>query len=273
MFGAWVKLARLPNAVTAGLGVWLGHACMPGPLPWRAAALGSAAMALLAAAGNVQNDVLDLQADRINRPDRPLPSGRVTPGRAMSAALALYLIAALLGFSLGRSEGSLTVGMGLLLCLYNYKLKALPLWGNLAVAVLCALAIYLPELGRFPEHTAMPVLFAFLTTLAREVAKDAQDVPGDLQAGLSTLPIRYGEGAARAVTAALCVLTVLLLPLPWLRLGYHIGYPVLAALGILPLLASILAALRHPKPDWKGIQRRLKWTMLAGMGAILAGVL
>src|SRR6266436_868772 len=93
MFGDWVKLARLSNAATAGFGVWLGHACVPGPLAWKAAALGSAAMALLAAAGNMQNDVLDLQADRINQPDRPLPSGRVKRGNVVIASIILYLLA------------------------------------------------------------------------------------------------------------------------------------------------------------------------------------
>ncbi|MDB5048886.1 MAG: geranylgeranylglycerol-phosphate geranylgeranyltransferase [Fibrobacteres bacterium] len=273
MFGDWVKLARLANAVTAGMGVWLGHACLPGPLAWKAAVLGSAAMAVLAAAGNMQNDVLDLQADRINRPDRPLPSGRVAPGPVLSASIALYLLAVLLGFALGGSEGFLTLAMGLLLWLYNLKLKAMPLWGNLAVAALCALAIYLPELGRFPDFTAIPVLFAFLTTLAREVAKDAEDVAGDMAIGYNTLPIRFGPDAAKGVTAAACILVVLMLPVPWLHLRYHAGYAVLAALGPLPLLATILAALRHSVTDWRAVQRRMKWIMLTGMAAILAGVL
>jgi geranylgeranylglycerol-phosphate geranylgeranyltransferase len=272
MFGDWIKLARLPNAVTAAGGVWLGHACLPGPLAWKTAALGSAAMAFLAAAGNMQNDVLDLQADRINRPDRPLPSGRVARGAVLSVSMALYLLALSIGFALGESEGFLTLGMGMLLWLYNLKLKSMPLWGNLAVAALCALAIYLPELGRFPDFTAIPVLFAFLTTLAREVAKDAEDVAGDMAVGYSTLPIRFGLGAAKGVTAAACVLVLLLLPVPWLRLGYRPGYPIIAALGPLPLLAVILAALRHGGTDWKAVQRRLKWVMLAGMAAIVAGV-
>ncbi|MDQ3001177.1 MAG: geranylgeranylglycerol-phosphate geranylgeranyltransferase [Fibrobacterota bacterium] len=272
MFGDWVKLARLPNAITAGLGVWLGHFCLPGALDWKAAALGSSAMALLAAAGNMQNDLLDLNVDRINRPDRPLPSGHISPGSAKAGSIAFYLFAVLLGFSLGKSEGSLTLTMASLLCLYNLKLKAMPLWGNLAVAVLCALAVYLPELGRVPDYTAFPVLFAFLTTVAREVAKDAEDVAGDTANGYSTLPIRFGLGAAKGLVAAACIAVILLLPMPWLRLGYHAGYPIVAALFALPLLATILAALRLPGTDWGAVQRRLKWAMLAGMAAIFAGV-
>jgi geranylgeranylglycerol-phosphate geranylgeranyltransferase len=269
----WVKLARLSNAVTAGAGVWLGHACLPGPFAWKAAALGSAAMAVLAAAGNMQNDALDVEADRINRPDRAIPSGRVPRRAVIQASIGLYLLAVLLGSSLGRYEGSLTVSMGTLLCLYNLKLKALPLWGNLAVAALCALAVYFPEVPHSPDFTAFPALFAFLTTLAREIAKDAEDMRGDAAIGYSTLPLRFGEKAAKNTAAAICILVLLLLPIPWLRLGYHVGYPVVAALGLLPLLATVVAALLRPGTNWGAVQKRLKVIMLVGMVAILVGVL
>jgi geranylgeranylglycerol-phosphate geranylgeranyltransferase len=272
MISDWVKLARLSNAVTAGAGVWLGHACLPGPFQWRAAALGSAAMCALAAAGNMQNDALDVEADRINRPDRAIPSGRVAQKAVAAASAALYVLAALIAFSLGRYEGFLTVSMGSLLCFYNLKLKALPLWGNLAVAVLCALAIYFPEVPHSPDFTAFPALFAFLTTLAREVSKDAEDMRGDAAIGYSTLPLRFGEKAAQRVAAAVCVLVVLLLPIPWLRLGYHAGYPLVAALGILPLMATVVAALLRPGTDWNAVQKRIKLVMLLGMAAVFAGV-
>jgi geranylgeranylglycerol-phosphate geranylgeranyltransferase len=272
MFRDWLKLARLPNAAVAAGGTWLGHACLPGPIAWRAAALGSLAMALLAAAGNMHNDVHDLAADRVNRPDRPLAAGRIAPRSALIAALCLFALALAAGSSLGASEGFLTASMGLLLWIYNARLKATPVWGNLAVALLCALSIYFPELGRRPDYTLMPALFAFFTTLAREVAKDAEDVAGDREQGASTLPIRFGMGAARALVACNCALVLLLLPVPFLRLGYHIGYPVAAAAGCLPLLALVLAGLRAPRPAWGLLQRRLKALMVVGMAAILLGV-
>jgi hypothetical protein len=59
---------------------------------------------------------------------------------------------------------------------------------------------------------------------------------------------------------------------PWLRLGYHIGYPIAAASLCLPLLALVLAGLRAPEPAWGPMQKRLKLLMLAGMIAIVLGV-
>jgi geranylgeranylglycerol-phosphate geranylgeranyltransferase len=272
MFSPWVKLARLPNAAVAAGGVWLGHACLPGPMDWGAAALGSLAMALLAAAGNMHNDVVDLPIDRINRPDRPLPSGSISPNAAKAGA-ALCLAAALaLAFALGPPAGVMAAAMGALLYVYNVNLKGMPLVGNLAVALLCSLAIYLPELPHRPDYTLMPILFAFLTTVAREIAKDAEDVAGDREHGALTLPVLYGTKAARIAVAIACYATVALLPVPWLRLGYHIGYPIAAASLCLPLLALVLAGLRAPAPAWGPMQKRLKLLMVAGMIAIVLGV-
>lgn len=272
MFLAWVKLARLGNAAVAAGGVWLGHACLPGPIAWRAAVLGSLAMALLAAAGNMHNDVVDLPIDRVNRPDRPLPSGRISPRAARAGAALCFAAALLAALALGPDQAGLAAGMGLLLYVYNIRLKGLPLAGNLAVALLCALAVYLPELPHRPDYTLMPILFAFLTTVAREVAKDAEDVAGDREHGAMTLPVRYGAGAAKGAVAAACLATLGLLPLPWLRLGYHAGYLVAAAALCLPLLALVLAGLRAPEPAWHPMQKRLKLLMVAGMIAIVLGV-
>ena len=272
MFLPWVKLARLPNAAVAAGGVWLGHACLPGPIDWRAATLGSLAMALLAAAGNMHNDVIDLPIDRINRPDRPLPSGRIAPRAALAVASITFAAALALAFALGPAQGYLVALMGLLLYFYNVNLKGMPLAGNLAVALLCALAIYFPELPHRPDYTLIPALFAFLTTVAREAAKDAEDVAGDREHGALTLPVLYGMGAAKIAVAAASVATLGLLPLPWLRLGYHVGYPIAAAALCLPLLALVLAGLRVPAPAWHPMQKRLKLLMMAGMVAILLGV-
>lgn len=274
MFRAWLELLRLPNALVAGLGTWLGHACLPGPLDapvLYVAGIGSLSMLLLAAAGNAHNDLLDLAADRVNRPDRPLPSGRLSPRAAAWTAGVLYMAAFGAAFSLGVPKGNVAMGMGILLVFYNLRLKALPLVGNLAVALLCAMAVALPELPGRPVYTLLPAAFAFLTTLARELAKDAEDGAGDAAVGWRTFPLAHGESATRALVAAILAGTLLLLPVPLLALEYHALYGV-AALAPAGLLAWILARISKPAPDWSWIQKRLKWSMLAGMAAILVGV-
>ena len=272
MIGDWIKLARLSNALVAGIGVWLGHACLPGPINWTAALLGFGAMTLLAAAGNMHNDVLDLAADLINRPQRPLPAGRLTSRRALQAAIAIYLTGIVLAGLINIPSGLLAAGMALLLGLYNFKLKSMPLWGNLAVAVLCALALYFPEFPGLPIYTGLPALFAFLATMAREIAKDAEDIAGDAAVGRNTFPIRFGNRATRIALHLLTSAILLLLPLPYLVLHYHPGYVVLVLVGPMPLLISVMLSLSRPLPAWGKIQRHFKIIMLAGMSAIFAGI-
>jgi hypothetical protein len=79
-------------------------------------------------------------------------------------------------------------------------------------------------------------------------------------------------GAAKAGVGLACLLVLFLLPLPWLHLGYHVGYPIAAIAGCLPLLAIVLAGVRVPEPAWGPLQKRLKLLMLAGMIAIVLGV-
>ncbi len=302
MLRDWLKLARFSNSAVAGVGVILGHACLPGPMDYGAAALGALALGLLASAGNMQNDALDAEADRINQPARPIPAGRITRGQALRMSAFLYVVSILLSGWLGISLAggafpglhpalsatgeltgprlttgdfapmALTAGMALLLVLYNLKLKALPLWGNLAVALLCALAVYFPEFPHAPLHTGLPALFAFLTTAAREVSKDAEDVPGDRAVGWSTFPIRFGDRAAKAAVGILSACVLVLLPLPYLLLDYHPGYFLLILLGPLPALIAVLRGLTPPATDWGRVQRRLKWVMVSGMAAIFVGV-
>lgn len=282
----WMRLVRLPNALVAGGGVWLGHACLAadpaaaggaaagsGGLDIRAASLGSLAMALLAAAGNAHNDLLDLPVDRVNRPDRPLPSGRLRPAAAAAAAALLALASLACAAALGWGPALLTAAMACLLAAYNLRLKALPLVGNLAVALLCALAVYLPELPDAPARTGIPALFALLATLARELAKDAEDMPGDRTAGWRTFPLAAGLPATRGVLMGLTASVLLLLPVPFLVMGYGAAYALLAGLLAAPLLVLILFGLFDRIPDWGRIQRGWKGIMLAGMAAILAGVL
>jgi geranylgeranylglycerol-phosphate geranylgeranyltransferase len=272
MLRDWIRLIRPANAVTAGLGTALGYACIPGHYPWSQAGLGFVAMLFLAAAGNAHNDISDLEADRINRPDRALPAGLITRRTAVFTAAALYLAALTAAVAAGYSRGLLTLGMAALLYAYNYKLKALPLLGNLAVSILCALALYYPEFPGFPTHTWLPALFALLANLARELAKDTEDIAGDLAADRDTFPIRYGPDATRGVVGVLAVLVILLLPLPVFFLRYRPAYGVPAGLGALPLLLLIVYAMTIPATDWNQVQRRWKLVMLAGMAAIFVGV-
>src|SRR5215467_12841654 len=77
--GGYVTLVRLPNCIMIGLAVIIGETIALGTFPslW-VALLGFLTASLLLAGAMVFNDIQDVQVDRVNSPERPLPSGKVT---------------------------------------------------------------------------------------------------------------------------------------------------------------------------------------------------
>jgi geranylgeranylglycerol-phosphate geranylgeranyltransferase len=275
----WIRLFRPANALIAAGAVWLGWASLRlQPEAWLAL-WGSISMGMLVAAGNADNDVRDVETDRINRPDRPLPSGHIRVGAARAAAAALYAGAVIIAWIGSPFHGGLALAMAVLLWLYNRTLKGRPLSGNLAVSLLCGLAVYfveLPLLIDFPlqAHDSLPAaLFAFLATFAREVVKDAEDIAGDRVAGHRTFAVAAGADAARKLAFATIALILVFLPFPALFFGYGKAYALAAILLPAPLVFLLMRELSSPDANFTRAQKRLKLLMLAGMVSLLCGVL
>ena len=290
---AAVRMLRPGNMAIAGAGTALGallavssaRTGIPGgggaPRPEASALLlqtasGCAAMALLVAAGNVHNDILDLPADRLNRPDRALPSGALSVRAAAFLAASLCLCALASALAAGGAHAALAVALALLLCAYNALLKGLPRLGNAAVSLLSAtplLWVCWPSPSRAQCGAA---LLGFALTFARELAKDLEDVEGDRAAGRSTLPLARGVPAAvRALRFRAALACALALGAPWIC-GWETAaqrtawYAALAPLFLPPLLKTV-SAMR--KSDWGKAERSLKASMVGGMSAILAAAL
>jgi geranylgeranylglycerol-phosphate geranylgeranyltransferase len=275
----WIRLFRPGNALIAAAAVWLGWSSLRlRPEAWLAA-WGSLSMLLLVAAGNADNDVRDIETDRVNRPHRPLPSGHIRVGTARAAAAALYVGAVLLAWIGSPFHGGLALAMAALLWLYNRFLKGKPLSGNLAVSLLCGLAVYfveLPLLVDFPleAHDSLPAaLFAFLATFAREVVKDAEDIAGDRAAGHRTYAVVAGAGAARKLAFAVVALILAFLPFPALFFGHGRAYSLAAIALAGPIVFLLLRELSRPDANFTRAQKLLKGLMVAGMVALLAEAL
>jgi geranylgeranylglycerol-phosphate geranylgeranyltransferase len=276
---AWIRLVRPWNALIAGAAVWLGWASLRLQPEWQLPFWGSLSMFLMVGAGNADNDALDIETDRINRPKRPLAAGDISLLSARLLAFSLYAAAILVAWFGSPIHSLLAALMAAMLWIYNRFLKGLPLSGNIVISLLCGLAVYFvefPLLIDFPAiaHDSLPAaLFAFLVTFAREIVKDAQDVAGDRAANLRTFAVLYGPTAARKLAFG-CVLALLIvLPVPMLFLGYHMAYVIgIVALGG-PVLVPLLGELSRPDARFGRAQQMLKLLMLAGMISLLAGVL
>ncbi len=270
---ALIRLSRPLNCLITALSVVVGGLSAGASLPPAGVGWAALAAALVAGGGNALNDLADLEIDRINRPERPLPAGAL--GRP--AALLLSLLLLLGGIGLARWQGealgavALAVAAGLVL--YDLWLKRTPLWGNLLVSALAAAAfpfgaLALGQLGR----AWIPTGFAFLFHLGREIVKDLEDVEGDQAQGARTLPLRAGAALAARLAAALLLALLAFTWWPFLAGVYRWPY-LLPVAGVDALLLWTAWRLLRDRTALATARlgRHLKWGMLLGLLAVVAG--
>ncbi|MDP2360154.1 MAG: UbiA family prenyltransferase [bacterium] len=245
MIPALLEACRPLNVLMAVLAVLVGALlAQADALAHGAAWLAAGGTALALAAGNLWNDLADLAEDRINRPGRPLPSGRLSMGAARRAAAGASLGALALALAIAWEALLLVAACLALLGWYARQGKQAGLAGNMAVASLAAASVGFGALsqvwaglGARPEAALVPALLAGLLHLARELAKDAEDVAGDRQAGRRTWVLAAGPVALQRLLAQVAVLA-LLPPLLALLLGPP--DPVLRAAHLIALAVAPL---------------------------------
>lgn len=152
------------------------------------------ATVLVTAAGYMINDYYDVKIDYINRPNAVVV-GKGIKRRVILVLHSLFNFIALgLGWAVAPRIAAVIFFAGVLLWWYCNWLKRKPFIGNMAVAFLTGLSIYL--VGYYYQKNELFVftfaLFAFFLNLIRELLKDIEDRKGDHLHGSKTLPIVLG---------------------------------------------------------------------------------
>ncbi len=177
----------------------------------------------ITASGYIINDIFDLKADKINKPNKVYIKKTISKNSAWKSYFLMVLIGVFLGvylsFSVNKIEYSFTfIGTAIGLFLYSKYLKKLPLIGNVFVAILIGLSIfilYLFDIKKINtsdnlslERTVcIYIIFSFLTTLIREIIKDIEDIDGDYLQKMKTLPIVIGRNRTRNIILTITLFT------------------------------------------------------------------
>jgi geranylgeranylglycerol-phosphate geranylgeranyltransferase len=220
--------------------------------------------------GNVVNDYLDLEGDRINHPDRPLPSGEVTPHAALRLAAVLFAISGVLSLLLGYISGYrvlLIVVLAFILQMsYENRLKREKVLGNLVIGAQVALAFVFGGLVvRNALATAPLAGLAFASITGREVVKDIEDLEGDV--GKNTLPRMIGPRGAGVVASSLLLLAVVASLLPYTMGIFGAKYLYAIATADVIFVSSIPLIFMNA-----GLARRtIKIGMLVALAAFIVG--
>lgn len=274
--GALIRMARPVNCAMMGAAVIVGEiailAGVPSPIQM---ALGFAVASLLTASAMIINDIVDLEIDRVNAPERPLPSGLVSK---RTAALTATVAGALgVAASVPLSYYAIAVAALTFACsyFYNTRGKQTGLLGNSMVAFCVAMPFLfggIVVVGYIDVLVAVFFLLAFLANIGREVTKGIADVEGDKLKNIRTVALAKGLRFAAGVAAFFYILPVLLTPLPYIFGRIGIAYVIIVIAVDIGFCYSAISILRRQdKANALKVKTQARYWMILALVAFLLG--
>lgn len=271
----FLELMRYRNCAMAGLAAVIG-----GGIAYSASSAAPGEMSeiillipvfitvfLITGAGNAINDYFDAGIDAVNRPDRPIPSGRLKKESAYNYSIILFAGGVLTAYFIGTVPFLIALFNSMLLYLYAFSLKRKVFVGNLSVSYLTGSTFLFGGAAyglKGIEATSVLFFLSMLATLAREIVKAIEDMEGDMLDGAVTLPIRIGERPSAYLASAVGLIAVLLSPLPYITGLFE--YPYLLVVGIADIVflyAVFLILKKNPSASSKYFKAAMFFALVA----------
>jgi 4-hydroxybenzoate polyprenyltransferase len=259
--------------------------------PWYDFLLLVAATVFITAGGYVINDYFDIKTDLINK-GKVIVGTKIPRRQAMMFHNIFNIVGVSAGFYISWKAGYIWLGalflvVSGLLYFYSASYKRQFLIGNIIVAILTAMVPLLVVFYEWPalykyyvvNATTLPemdfifywvggfALFAFITTLTREIIKDIEDFEGDIAYGRNTVPVVIGVVSSKIVSVCLIIITVGLLYLAWyFFINDRITLIYLSVAVVLPLLYVIYkVAISKNREQLHSASSIMKIVMLTGI--------
>lgn len=182
----------------------------------------------IAAGGYVINNIMDQDTDEIAKPQNRMVGVSISETVAYNWYIGLTIVGVGIGFYLSNviykpTFASMFILVATLLYMYATSFKQIPVLGNVVVALMLSTSIIiiglfdiLPAIdvdNRFRMKEAFDILmhyaiFAFIINLIREIVKDMEDMDGDYQSGINSLPIAIGVQKTKIIVGVLTVISI-----------------------------------------------------------------
>jgi geranylgeranylglycerol-phosphate geranylgeranyltransferase len=288
---AYLEILRPVNCLIAALAVFAGGLIAAGGLAGAYSAeiiMAMAAVFLIAGGGNVINDYFDVEADKINRPKRPIPSGRMSRKAALVYSLILFAAGVALCAYVNTTCFAIAVINSVLLIAYSWSFQNKVLIGNIVISYLVGSVFIFG--GAAAGGLTLTIILAFLSALAilsRELIKDLEDVEGDRKSFATKkksgsaerfvrkgkeIKLRLGEKTSIAIAILSLLAAIGLSYLP-----YHYNILKLSYMGVV-IPADIIfifccLEMITKDRDYGSISKWLKVGMVLALAAFVVGVL
>ncbi len=271
------KLTRFEHALMLAFGVLIAETVVLGRLPDASAAIIlSLLVPIFSEMGSFAlNDYFDIETDRLNgKKDRPLVKGTISPGFALWFSVASIAISVAISIAINFFAFAIALVFNLAAVAYNWRLKDLPLVGNMYIALTMAIPFLFGNFVVSESLSSSAIVLAalgFVAGLAREIIKSVQDVEGDKEArGSRTLPVIIGKDASSLVAVALYLLFLPLTAAPF-ALGLAAAPVPLALVAIADILI-IAICYKVLKKDYRFARNASLAAFFVGMLGILSAV-
>lgn len=263
-----IELTRPINAIVAGVLTATGAFVAGIGGQYLPVATATVATVLAVGAGNAMNDYFDREIDAINQPKRAIPRGAVSPRVALTFAVFLFVAAVVLALTLPL-PAIVIAGINLFaLVAYTELFKGLPGVGNAVVAYLGGSTFLFGGAAVGKLETVLILTFlAAASTFTREVIKDIEDIVGDSEEGLRTLPVVIGTDRALWIASGVLAVAVIASPLPYLMGIFDVVYLAVVVPADAIMLYSCYESFRNPTLG----QTHIKYGMFLAAAAFLIG--
>ncbi|MFV8361415.1 geranylgeranylglycerol-phosphate geranylgeranyltransferase [Flavobacterium sp. LS1P3] len=247
---------------------------------------------LIAAGGYVINNVFDQNTDTINKPNNVIVGKIISETNAYNLYIGLTVAGVAIGFYLSNvivkpGFASIFILIAATLYLYATSLKQIMIIGNVIVALLLSFSVIIigvfdlfptiheenqQQLGIVFSILLDYALFTFFLNFMREIIKDIEDVDGDYNQGMNTLPIAIGKSRAAKIVFGLSFIPILLMLYYinkyLLELVFTTVYLLLFVVGPL-IYFTVKIWTAKSKKEFHTLTQLLKWILLFGILSII----
>jgi geranylgeranylglycerol-phosphate geranylgeranyltransferase len=270
-----VSLIRPVNGIMAAIAVVVGFIVAGGTTAPLGLAFAALSAFFILGAGMAVNDWADYDIDRRLKPHRPVASGRIKRGHALTLSVALFAAGVILAALVNLAAFLIAVAASVLLAAYAVRLSRMPVLGNAAVALLTGLTFWFGEAVRgfvFSPEVSMLALLALFSTFAREIYKSIHDMEADKRVR-RTLPMLVGVKTSALIAGVSLALAIAVSPVPYWIGTFGTNYILLITLVDAGFLYTLITGLLNKDHLQFAKQARfVKVFQFAALIAFLAGV-
>jgi len=270
----FLRLIRPLNCLMMGFAVIVGASLVSALNFSIILLLGFITSFTLTGASMAINDYYDREIDAVNEPNRPIPSGAVSPKEALFFALVLSVIGFVAALTTNISCLIVAVIAWIVSITYITKGKQTGLPGNFLVSA--CLVIPFIYGGFVVGQPELPIIIfaaiVFLSATGREVTKGIVDVEGDKSQNIRTIAVLYGERTAAVLSSILYISGVSLSPLPWLwGLVSNWFLPFIITTDVGLIMSSISLLRDYSRKNARKVKNLILLWFITGLLAFIAG--